>query len=253
MQTVSISLDSIKKNPSEIKTLKAAESIVGGLSNPSKMPSCGTSLPAQNCNVGSKLRNVKGSVCEKCYAMKGCYAWDSTKEALSRRLDCLNNDAWVTAMVFIMTNKAVIRATGVFRWHDSGDLQSYEHLLMIVAVAKLTPWIKHWVPTKEKGLLSRYLREFGKLPTNLVIRVSGAMIDGNAPNGFRNTSTVTSDQKAATCRAFLTEKLSDGSYRKLTLKQFNALPAKHGRDLGHCGDCRKCWNSRIANVSYHVH
>ena len=36
--------------------IKEAKSIVGGLSNPSKMPGYGYGLSAFDCSVGSKLR-----------------------------------------------------------------------------------------------------------------------------------------------------------------------------------------------------
>ena len=42
-----------------MKTLKEAKAIVGGLSNPSKMPDYGYGLSAFDCAVGSKLRLIK--------------------------------------------------------------------------------------------------------------------------------------------------------------------------------------------------
>jgi hypothetical protein len=54
---------------------KEAWQLVGGLSKPSKMPGWSIGIPAKECNTGSKLVNVKGSVCEGCYALKGCYVF----------------------------------------------------------------------------------------------------------------------------------------------------------------------------------
>lgn len=208
-----------------ITTIKVAANLVGGLSKPSKMPSVGISLPAAACKVGAKLRKVKGSVCSKCYACKGMYVFPNVKTALANRLEAIRDPKWVDAMVFLIENKKVIKETGVFRWHDSGDIQDIEHLEKIMEVVKRTPNVRHWIPTKEKGLVTRYFRE-NEMPANLVVRLSGAMIDGAAPN-FRNTSTVVSDPNAATCRAF--------------------------ERNGECGDCRMCWDSSIANISYHTH
>ena len=42
--------------------VKTALAEVGGLGKPSKMPTFSYNLPAEECNVGSKLRLVKGSV-----------------------------------------------------------------------------------------------------------------------------------------------------------------------------------------------
>ena len=49
--------------------------LVGGLSKPGKMPGWSIGIPAKECKTGSKLRAVKGSVCEDCYALKGCYVF----------------------------------------------------------------------------------------------------------------------------------------------------------------------------------
>lgn len=207
-------------------TIKTATAIVGGLSAPSKMPTFGISLPATECKTGQKLRKVKGSVCEKCYACKGMYVFSNVKNALAKRLEALSDPNWVPAMVFLLKNKKQIKETGLFRWHDSGDIQSVAHLALIADVARQTPEIMHWLPTKEKGIVAKFKR-MHSVPANLLIRVSGAMIDGEAPKGYANTSTVTSDPAAATCRAF--------------------------ENNGECGDCRACWNPEVSNVSYLQH
>jgi len=207
-------------------TIKQAEAIVGGLSKTSKMPTDSISLPASLCKTGSKLRQVPGSVCSKCYACKGAYSWGNVQAALETRHKALQNPAWVDAMVVLMKSKKRIKSSGLFRWHDSGDLQSMEHLENIVAVCKATPKIKHWIPTKEKGILRDYLRKHGALPSNVVIRLSGAMIDGPAPNA-EHTSTVTTNPAEATCRAFEND--------------------------GQCGTCRQCWDGTVKNVVYLAH
>ena len=48
--------------------------------------------------------------------------------ALARRLESLKHPQWVEAMV------ALIHGEPWFRWHDSGDLQSPEHLKKIFEV-----------------------------------------------------------------------------------------------------------------------
>jgi hypothetical protein len=207
--------------------IKQAELIVGGLSQTSKMPTMSISLPATLCKTGSKLRQVEGSVCSKCYACKGAYVWKSTETALKRRYDALGGAQWVDAMVALMNSKKRIVQSGLFRWHDSGDLQSLEHLEAIVSVVQQTPQIRHWLPTKEKALISEYLRKNGAFPQNMIVRVSGAMIDGAAPKVAVQTSTVTSDKNAATCRAF--------------------------ENNGECGECRQCWDKTVQNVVYLAH
>ena len=230
--------------------IKQAEKIVGGLSQTSKMPTMSISLPATLCKTGSKLRKVSGSVCSKCYACKGAYVWKSTETALKRRFDALMDSQWVDAMVSLMENKKRIKSSGLFRWHDSGDLQSIDHLQRIVEVAKRTPQIKHWIPTKEKKILSDYLKT-NKLPDNLIIRLSGAMIDGDAPKTHEHTSTVTSEHTSATCKAYLTDKT--GKQWAHDEVQAMSSAEKKQRDFGHCGECRQCWNKSINNIVYLAH
>jgi hypothetical protein len=78
---------------------------------------------------------------------------------------------------------SLIRRTGKkhFRWHDSGDLQSLEHLRKIVAVARRLPGVKFWLPTREYQTVEAYRRGYGVMPANLVVRYSAIRIDGPAP------------------------------------------------------------------------
>ena len=210
-------------NLNTIDSIKTAESIIGGLTTTSKMPSLSLSLPAKECNKGSKLREIKGSVCFNCYAMKGCYSWKPVQKAQYKRLKALAHPQWVDAMVYLINNKKRVSESGVFRWHDSGDIQSLEHFENILKVVRATPNIKHWLPTKESQLIKTYK---GSIPDNLVIRLSGSMVNGKAPK-YSNTSVVTTNSDMATCRAF--------------------------ENAGACGDCRKCWNKDIKNITYYIH
>ena len=53
--------------------VKEIEKKIGKLSNPSKMPSYALGIPIQYCVTGSKLAKQEGTICNKCYAGKGCY------------------------------------------------------------------------------------------------------------------------------------------------------------------------------------
>ena len=97
-------------------SIKDAETAVGGLSSPSKMPSYAWSISAKICNTGSKLAKVKGSVCYNCYALKGRYMFGNTQGALERRYKAWNSDRdkWVDAMIYIMHNKKHINNSARF-------------------------------------------------------------------------------------------------------------------------------------------
>ena len=211
----------------KIKTLKQANILVGGsLTKTSKMPTLSYSIPAKECKQGQKLRKISGSVCSTCYAQKGNYIrYKAIIKSQYKRLHSLKQPFWASAMVYLIENSKATKESGLFRWHDSGDLQDTNHLRKIMQVVHATPNIKHWLPTKEKRIIENI--ENGKMPPNLIIRLSGSMVDGKAPNTIFNTSTVTSDKNLATCRSF--------------------------ENNGKCGDCRKCWNINIKNVVYLKH
>ena len=198
---------------------KEANIIVGGLSAPGKMPCPSINLPAVACVTGSKLARVPGTTCHGCYALKGRYRFKSTKIAMDRRLEALKDQRWVRAMVVLMKDRKH------FRWHDSGDIQSVWHLKRILEVCKQTPSTKHWLPTRESGLLA--LMDPDIIPPNLIIRLSATKVDGAAGKSWPWTSTVTTDPKQKTCVA----------------------PDQKGK----CLDCRACWNRDIKNITYAKH
>jgi hypothetical protein len=72
-----------------------------------------------------------------------------------------------------------------FRWHDSGDVQDLKHLLKIFKVCKLTPEVKHWMPTRE-AWIKKYMY---RCPENLIVRFSGQMVDAAPVKSWAHTST----------------------------------------------------------------
>ena len=202
-------------------TAAEARDIVGGLSKPSKMPGLAYGLPAKECKTGSVLAKIPNSVCANCYALKGRYRFDNVQNAQYRRLATLTDPRWVAAMAFLIQHEEV----EYFRWHDSGDIQDLDHLQAIVEVARLCPDTKFWLPTRERSMVHDFMRLYGAFPPNLIVRVSGAMIDGVPPIGFQNTSTVVTSGETCPSR-----------------QQNNS-----------CGACRACWDPGVMNVSYHKH
>ena len=194
-----------------------AWALVGGLSKPSKMPGWSIGIPAKECKTGSKLRQVKGSTCYDCYALKGCYVFKVVQDAQYKRLEAIKSPLWVAAMTILINSKK----SKWFRWHDSGDVQDLNHLNKIYDVCRLTPGIKHWMPTREAWIMDHVSRA----PDNLIIRFSVPMIDQEPAGSWPNTSTVVT--AGATCPS-----------------------SKQGNQ---CLDCRNCWNKKIKNVSYGKH
>jgi hypothetical protein len=115
------------------------------------------------------------------------------------------------------------------RWFDSGDLQSVEMLAAIVDVCRMTPDVRHWLPTREASFVKAYLAERGAFPDNLVVRVSSTMV-GDGPRDYPNTSTVHRHDEE------------------------HAGVACEAKSRGNkCGPCRACWSRDVANVSYPLH
>jgi len=194
-----------------------------------KMPGTTFAIDAFACITGSKLAKVEGTPCFKCYARKLQKLRPSVNQGWINNLDKWNNtnpEMWSQAMAFQIIK---YNTDGFHRWFDSGDLQSVEMLVAIVAVCRMTPRIKHWLPTQERGIVQEFIRQGNVIPDNLIIRISGSKINGPAPK-FANTSTV-----------------------------FD----KHGEVIGkeckarsrgnQCGPCRACWNKNVPNVSYPKH
>ena len=195
--------------------VKEAKQITGSLTRTSKMPGLSYSLPAWECKTGSKLRKVKGSVCSACYALKGNYTrYKAIKAAQYDRLEKIKNSLWVAAMV------VQVKRQKYFRWHDAGDVQDLEHLKKIYSVCKLTPEVKHWMPTREAWIKNHLASK----PDNLVIGFSPPMI-GQRNDSWPNSSMVV--ETGASCPA----------------------PSQGGK----CGSCRQCWDSNIKVVSYGKH
>lgn len=203
--------------------------IIGGLSGPSKMPWYGWSISATECKTGSKLAEVEGTTCSGCYALKGNYRWDVVKAAHERRLAALRDPRFVDAFALVL-NTLVHRQRipeNRFRWFDSGDLQSAEMLCQIVDIARMTPEVRHWLPTREYRIVQAFLASGREFPPNLVVRMSHAWV-GERPKGrLHNLPYSTVDAKSA---------------------QWNCPAADQGNK---CLSCDACW--RRVDINYRLH
>lgn len=210
-------------------TAKTLADRVGGLSNTTKMPGWSYGIPAKDCIVGSILRKQAGSVCSKCYARKGMYVFPNVARAQARRLRILlaSLSDWTSNFIallsFVYRKKA--KRDRYFRWHDSGDIQSPEHLNAILEICRALPHIKFWLPTKERAMVGKL--ESQDVPSNLVIRVSSPMVGQYAkpPKGLLSS----------------------------TVEAGVGTPCYAWKRGGSCGGCRKCWDPRIENIDYSEH
>ena len=209
--------------------VKEIEAKIGTLSNPSKMPSYAWGISAKDCKTGSKLAKIKGTICNKCYALKGHYAFKNVADAHKIRLEAIKEPEWVDYMAELLTQKYknIDKSKRYHRWFDAGDIQSFGHLMKIFEVCEHTPHIKHWLATREYQIIKDI--DVKDVPKNLCLRVSAIRIDSQPPSFWKWTSGVHKDKKAIgrECPAY--------------------------KQDGECKDCRSCWSRKVKQVSYKEH
>ena len=209
--------------------IKDIEKKIGTLSNPSKMPAFGWGISAKKCVTGAKLAKIKGTICSKCYALKGRYVFKNVFNAHEVRRKAIEEIEWVDYMAELLTlkYKNLDKLKRYHRWFDSGDIQSFGHLMKIFEVCELTPQIRHWLATREYQLINQL--DVKDVPKNLCLRVSAIKVDSKPPTFWKWTSGVHKDKKAMgrECPAY--------------------------KQDGECGSCRACWSRKVKQVSYKEH
>ena len=210
-------------------TVKEIEKKIGTLSNPSKMPAFGWGISAKKCVTGAKLAKIKGTICSKCYALKGRYVFKNVFNAHEVRRKAIEEIEWVDYMAELLTlkYKNLDKSKRYHRWFDSGDIQSFGHLMKIFEVCELTPQIRHWLATREYQLINQL--DVKDVPKNLCLRVSAIKVDSKPPTFWKWTSGVHKDKKAIgrECPAY--------------------------KQDGECGSCRACWSREVKQISYKEH
>jgi hypothetical protein len=145
------------------------------------------------------------------------------------RFNSIDRKLWIESLVLTI---AIFENSGYFRWHDSGDLQSVEHLEKIVQIAKLLPQIKFWLPTREYSIVSDFN---GIVPQNLLIRFSAHMNNSYKEIANKeNSSVVLTDESFANSETVICHATRKDSSHK-------------------CEDCRACWDSEVKIVGYLLH
>ena len=162
--------------------------------------------------------------CQGCYATTGNYRFANVKKPREFNKEDWKRDAWVDDMV------QALDSSRYFRWFDSGDMYDLRLAEKIYEVMKLTPWVKHWLPTR--------MYKFNKYDTvinammkleNVVVRLSSDSVTGEIINGL-TTSTIFSDT--------------------LPTGAFECKAYEHG---GKCNGCRACYSKDVPVIAYKAH
>lgn len=236
---------------------------IGGLSRTSKMPCYSYSIPAAHCVTGAKLAQLPNTVCSKCYALKGMYMMPSVQRAMDTRYSKVQQalsdpgyrlrfgTSFATVLNYLakQTYRTIERKGAepppvldkrYFRWHDSGDIQSVEHLELIAWIADLTmPLVRHWLPTREAVVVHRYLED-NEVPPNLTIRLSVHKVDQPIPDQWLN---LLHDREPKVKFSGVHKGSEPG-------EQFVACRAPNQDHK--CLDCRQCWHDP-SPISYSLH
>ena len=219
----------------DIKTMlvKEAKALGNVSTGNSKMPGTTFAIDAFACKTGSKLAKVKGTPCNVCYARKlqklrprVDQGWKANLSKYETAFAQGALSSWVQALAFQILR---YNTDGYHRWFDSGDLQSANMLDAICQVCRLTPKIRHWLPTQERRIVNEYFDSHPR-PSNLVVRVSASKIDGALPSGHKHTSNVFTSADH--------------------IRDQECEARKRGNK---CGPCRACWSEDVRNVSYPKH
>jgi hypothetical protein len=162
--------------------------------------------------------------CQGCYATTGNYNFPNVKAPRAFNRDDWRRDDWVDDMV------KALDSSRYFRWFDSGDMYDLKLANKILQVMELTPWVKHWMPTRMHKFIKfqHTIDAMQELP-NVVVRFSSDSVDGSIIPGI-TTSTIFSDTLPV-----------------------GAVECKAYQHDGKCNGCRACYDKTVSVIAYKAH
>lgn len=211
------------------------------LSNTAKLGARSWSLNALETCAGSIDKNGElVEACKSCYATRGNYRFKNVKEPRDHNRKDWKRSEWVDEFV------ALLASDKEFRWFDSGDVYSARLAEKIFEVMKLTPHVKHWIPSRMHKF-EKYAPIFEKMKRlkNVSVRFSSDSISGEY--SAKHGSTIVPDLVGPVkrSRAELLEKWRE---RNPSVSFCKAID-----NQGKCGTCRDCWNPKIKVIAYFGH
>lgn len=196
------------------------------LSDTSKIPCRSWSLEAlATCPASKKSNGELVDACKGCYATTGNYRFPNVKAPRLENKQDWKRSEWVTDMVQLLDNDRY------FRWFDSGDMYSLRLAVKIFEVMELTPWVKHWLPTRmHKFAKFKTIIEHMRALPNVSVRLSSDSVTGEYEAHHGSTIIPNGDtipNGVSVCHAY--------------------------ENNGKCGTCRKCWDKSIPVIGYIAH
>ena len=162
--------------------------------------------------------------CQGCYATTGNYNYPNVKAPRIENREDWKREEWVSDMV------KELDSSRYFRWFDSGDMYDIRLANKIYQVMQLTPWVKHWLPTRMHKFtkFSGIISKMNQLD-NVVVRLSSDSVTGEIVSG-EYSSTIFSDNVPE-----------------------NAVECKAYEHSGKCNGCRACYDKNVKVIAYKAH
>lgn len=162
--------------------------------------------------------------CQGCYATTGNYRFANVKAPREFNREDWKRTRWTTDMILALDSSRY------FRWFDSGDMYDLKLAEKIYQVMSLTPWVKHWLPTRMHKFpkFAQVIAKMQALP-NVVVRFSSDSVNGDIIQG-QTTSTIFSDTVPA-----------------------GAVECKAYQHEGKCNGCRACYDKAVPVIAYKAH
>ena len=164
--------------------------------------------------------------CKGCYATTGNYRYPNVKAPRISNQSDWQRMGWVSDMVEALQNDRY------FRWFDSGDMYTLGLAEKMLEIMRMTPWCKHWLPTRMHKFpkFALVLQNMAALP-NVSVRFSSDSVNGQFTKGLHGSVIVadsTQHTKGMTlCRAY--------------------------ENAGKCSGCRACWDKKVKVIAYPAH
>lgn len=182
----------------------------------------------ETCPGSVESPGVLVAACSGCYATTGNYRFPNVKAPRAHNKEDWQRLNWVDDMVYALQNERF------FRWFDSGDIYALGLAEKILEVIRLTPWCKHWLPTRmHKFPKFRQVLTDMQAQENASVRFSSDSISGEYTAGLHG-SVITASAAPEDIPAGVT-------------------PCKAYEHGGKCNGCRACWDKSIDIIGYPAH
>lgn len=184
------------------------------------------SLQALDTCPGSLENGQLVDACKGCYATSGNYRYPNVKAPRIENQEDWKREAWVTDMVFALSNDRY------FRWFDSGDVYAIGLAEKMLEVMTLTPWVSHWLPTRMHKF-AKFESVLAKMQalSNVMVRPSSDSIVGEFMSGLHG-SVIVPDDRVDPLMVKLCEAYKNG---------------------GKCNGCRACYDKTVPVIAYPAH